>query len=192
MIGCSMQSYLAFAMKSEDHSAHRPPSTRPSRNSTRPSRNVAFCRFPIPNAAARCQQPGFHSDGPGFGSAVQTHLVRSSGPNFASIIRQSSGFSASWFRAPLASLAADPCNPHHGRSFARRGVEKEHALSPAKAPAQSDFATWYPHGIASARKSVQGTAAPAAGVPKHRSCHVASFKNRSADSSLHPSIITTT
>jgi hypothetical protein len=157
-----MQSYLAFAMKLEDHSTHRPPSTRSSRN-------AAFCRSPILNIAARCQQAGMHSYGPGFGSAVQTHLLRSSGPNFARIIRQSSAFSASWFRPTLASLAAETCNAHHARSFATRGVEKAPAVSPAKDPAQSDFATWYPHGISSARKSIQGTAAPAAVVPHHRS-----------------------
>ena len=187
-----MQSYLAFAMKLEDHSTHRPPSTRPSRIPTRSSRNVAFCRFPIPNTAARCQEAGMHSDGPAFGSAVQTHLVRSSGSNIASIIRQSSGFpafSASWFRSTRASLAAEACNAHHARSFAKRGVEKAPAVSPAP-PLHS--ATWYPHGIASKRKSIQGTAAPAAGVPHRRSCHIANFKNRSVDSSLHPSMITTT
>ena len=131
-----MQPYLAFAMKLEDPTTHRPPTTRPCRQ-------VAFGPFSKPNATSHCQQAGTYSDNFAFCFSIQADCSRVP-RRVGNVNYQATCFSENlcWPRRDF--IVADECGPQPGPSLTRLRVAKDHSLRPANETSQGALHASFP------------------------------------------------
>ena len=123
-----MQPYLAFAMKLEDQTTHRPPTTRPCRQ-------VAFGPFSKPNASSHCQQVGTYSDNFAFCFSIQADCSRVP-RRVGNVNYQATCFSENLCWPGRDFIFAAESGPQHRPSITRRRVAKDHSLRPANETSQ--------------------------------------------------------